>query len=50
MEEEILSWLKIQEIENDIELLEEVGYEDAEQKAYVEQLTQVLNSLKEQNH
>ena len=50
LEEEILSWLKIQEIENDIELLEEVGYEDAEQKAYVEQLTQVLNSLKEQNH
>ncbi|MCT4588873.1 MAG: hypothetical protein N4A71_13690 [Carboxylicivirga sp.] len=48
LKEEILPLITKEEVENDIELISEVGYEDEEVKAYQEQLTEVLNRLKDQ--
>lgn len=48
LEEEILPLISQEEVENDIELISEVGYEDEEVKAYQEQLTEVLKLLKAQ--
>jgi hypothetical protein len=48
LKEEILPLITKEEVENDIELISEVGFEDEEVKAYQEQLTEVLNRLKDQ--